>query len=115
VVIPLVVLALAAGHPLPMPSRSLNGNDLRDLFSPSDYPPEARLNHWEGSVVLDLIVEPTGVVKKCHVVKSSGHPLLDDQTCWVFINRARYRPDTDADGHPIQTILRTPPVTWSVF
>ena len=64
---------------------------------------------------MDLIVSPQGNVVKCHVVESSGHPLLDNRTCWIFTNRAHYRPDKDASGNPIQTILRTPPVTWSDF
>jgi|KBSMisStaDraftv2_1062788.scaffolds.fasta_scaffold06559_2 protein TonB len=113
--VPLLALAMLAGHPAPTPSRALKNSDLRGLFSQKDYPLEARLNHWEGTVVMDLIVNPAGKVIKCHVVETSGHPLLDNQTCWIFTNRARYRPDMDASGHPVQTILRTPPVTWRDF
>jgi TonB family protein len=112
---PLILLALVTGSPGSAPVRELKPNELRALFSPNDYPLEARLNRWEGATVVELMVNSSGEPIKCHIVKSSGHPLLDNKACWVLTNRARYRPVKDEAGKPVQTTFKVPPITWSAF
>src|SRR4051812_42662352 len=80
---PLILLALVTGSPGSAPVRELKPNELRALFSPNDYPLEARLNRWEGATVVELMVNSSGEPIKCHIVKSSGHPLLDNKALGI--------------------------------
>jgi periplasmic protein TonB len=43
-----------------------------------DYPIEARRQHQQGAVTLALYINTLGSLDKVEVVKSSGHPLLDE-------------------------------------
>jgi protein TonB len=83
------------------------------LFHADDYPLEARTKGWQGAVVADVTVNTNGRVDKCDVVQSSGYKLLDDTTCQILIERARFRPARDKNGNPVADVLRTPPVTWA--
>jgi periplasmic protein TonB len=42
------------------------------------YPPEARLNGWEGRVVVRLTIHEDGRISDVSVQKSSGHEVLDE-------------------------------------
>jgi TonB family protein len=42
------------------------------------YPPSARRRHLVGTVQLEIIIAPSGVITKADVVASSSHPLLDE-------------------------------------
>lgn len=48
-----------------------------DLNPPFEYPQLARRRHWEGTVILDVLVDETGSVAELNVARSSGHSLLD--------------------------------------
>ena len=84
------------------------------IFSYEDYPAEALLNRWEGSVIADLTVNERGAVAACHIIKSSGHEVLDEATCKLLIERARFKPATDKDGKPIKDMYRTPSIEWRI-
>jgi protein TonB len=84
----------------------------RTIFSRDDYPLEAVRHGWEGDVIADLTVSPTGQVSSCKIIESSGHPVLDDATCQLLIKRARFTPATDINGSPTEGHFRTPPVHW---
>ena len=86
----------------------------RAIFSRDDYPPEALRHRWEGTVVADLTVGEFGGVCACKIVKSSGHKALDDGTCDLLIQRARFKPPKDKDGNPVTVIERTPPIEWRI-
>lgn len=45
---------------------------------PPTYPTIARRRRWEGTVVLGIDCDATGVVRRVTVVRSSGHEVLDD-------------------------------------
>src|ERR1041384_893254 len=64
-----------------------------------DYPPEALRNHRQGSVVAELTVSPQGRATECRIVRSSGHKVLDDATCDLMIQRARFSPARDSQGN----------------
>lgn len=108
-----VILALAQititgppppGPPPPQPKRY--------IFSGYDYPPEAVTNHWQGTVVVDLVVGADGSPKSCATIKSSGHPLLDDTTCGLLMSRGKFTPETDKNGRAIESHFRPPSVKW---
>jgi protein TonB len=42
------------------------------------YPPMARMNNWQGKVVLKFVVTEDGTVESLEVVQSSGHAVLDE-------------------------------------
>lgn len=42
------------------------------------YPPMARMNNWQGKVVLKFVVKEDGTVENLEVVQSSGHTVLDE-------------------------------------
>lgn len=42
------------------------------------YPPMARMNNWQGKVVLKFVVTADGTVENLQVVQSSGHAVLDE-------------------------------------
>ena len=86
----------------------------RLLFTIDDYPPEALRNKWHGTVVADLTVNTEGHVTACSIVRSSGHPILDQRTCEVLTTRATFRPWTDAKGKPVEKHIRTPKIVWNL-
>jgi protein TonB len=80
---------------------------LRGSISNSDYPQSARLAKVGGSVSVLFTVEKDGRVNGCRVVRSSGNADLDSTTCRLIEQRFVYKPGTDAQGRPVQTVLRT--------
>jgi periplasmic protein TonB len=47
------------------------------LNPPPTYPPAARQRHYQGTVLLDVLVDEGGKVGELRVARSSGHHLLD--------------------------------------
>jgi len=82
--------------------------------APTDYPPEALKNGWEGDVIADLTISPRGRVSACRIVQTSGHKDLDDATCSLLIKRSIFKPATDSRGKPVEDHYRTPPIKWRV-
>lgn len=55
-----------------------------------NYPRIAKREHWEGTTLLRVLVEPSGKPGTTKVAKSSGHDLLDDAATeavmsWTFV------------------------------
>jgi protein TonB len=67
--------------------------------SDNDYPAQALRDHIEGEVGFVLTVGADGVPTQCEVSGSSGNADLDQTTCTLMMERARFHPATDADGH----------------
>jgi TonB family protein len=97
----------------PETARSAKG-DLRAIFSADDYPASAQANGEEGTVQAELRVDTTGRVSRCEVIRSSGHPSLDDATCKILEKRARFIPAHDSGGNPVISTVTTPPVRWEL-
>jgi len=93
-------------------STTASAGQPRPLITPDDYPSEAVSNHWQGNVVVDVTISPKGRVTACRVAKSSGHQILDDTTCKVVSQRARFKPATDQQGNAIETHLTLSPIGW---
>jgi len=66
-----------------------------------DYPRQLANAGIGGVVGIMFRVEPTGLVSRCTVTRSSGVPELDALTCRLIVQRFRYRPSTDRYGRPI--------------
>ena len=59
----------------------------RRIIELRHYPSTARLNGWEGKVVLKVSIRQDGQLKDVEVVKSSGHESLD-QAAMEAVRRA---------------------------
>jgi TonB family protein len=64
------------------------------------YPRRAREAGLEGEVVIEVTVDRSGKAAGTNVVRSSGHPLLDDAAIHA-VNESAYRPAID-NGEPIE-------------
>ena len=82
------------------------------LLSADDYPAEAVAKRLEGSVMVELKISKEGGVSGCSIVKSSGHRILDDRTCQIFTERARFVPAKDQYGRPMEDVYQTPLISW---
>lgn len=66
-----------------------------------DYPPRASATEQQGTAQIELAVGPSGVPTGCRIQISSGHSILDQASCSVWMRRARFAPATDAKGQAI--------------
>lgn len=48
------------------------------------YPAQARMNHWEGKVVVEAVIREDGVVVALSIAESSGRPVLDQEAMAVM-------------------------------
>ena len=58
------------------------------------YPKRALAAKEEGLVGFRVTLDSKGDVKDCRVTQSSGHPLLDQETCNVITLHAVFKPDS---------------------
>jgi protein TonB len=67
-----------------------------------DYPAAIQRN-WPrgGRVFVRVRVQPDGKVSQCDVMRSFGDKTVDQWTCSLVLQRAVFRPATDANGKPI--------------
>lgn len=43
------------------------------------YPQQARINHWEGKVILRAVIREDGELLDLDIARSSGHSVLDEE------------------------------------
>jgi len=108
------ILAYAAALQAPAAKPVQGGANVPTVFSYDDYPEEAVRNGWQGDVVVEVTVSADGLPTDCDIVRSSGHKVLDDATCRIVIRRARFKPATDPNGHPIADRVIIPPIRWRI-
>jgi protein TonB len=99
----------AAAHPLPPRPAGRPG----DWASDDDYPVAALRDNAEGNVGFLLTIGPDGLPTKCEVIQSSGNADLDNTTCIVLLQRARFNPATDANGNPTNGTFRST-IRWRI-
>ena len=66
--------------------------DRSSWFRQKDYPSEAKRNEQRGRVSIRLSIDRKGVPRECSVTGSSGFPSLDQATCNLALERARFYP-----------------------
>lgn len=64
----------------------------------NDYPVNALRNMEQGSTGFALTIDQRGRVASCLITESSGSLDLDEATCRLVADRARFQPATDAKG-----------------
>ena len=92
------VIAAAPATPLPW-------------YTFDDYPQKAFDREWKGAATFDVLVAPDGSPTNCTITHSTGYDVLDRQTCWVAMHRARFTPARGPDGGPVYGIYRSQ-VVW---
>ena len=71
-----------------------------------DYPRSAVEARSQGITYVRFTVGRDGRIKDCAVTRSSGHRELDDVTCRLILRRFRYVPARDAEGRPVEEVVR---------
>jgi TonB family protein len=99
-VVALLLTTSAAPPPEPGPALTPPGK-LAELFSDEDYPQAALRMHEQGKVDFRLDIDSAGAVARCTVTHSSGSASLDETTCRLLQQRARFRPARDSDGNAV--------------
>ena len=88
----------------------------------SDYPKAALRQEQEGRVLVSYTVTAMGRAKECRIMRSSGHPALDEASCRIVDTRYVLEPARDEDGRAVPLLVsqwivwemeppETPPVT----
>jgi TonB family protein len=81
------------------------------VYSPQPrYPYEARLNRWEGTLSLELLVRSDCTVRRAKVVQTSGHPLLDRCAVEAFLQWRFKAGIADHLRIPVTYSLRCPKI-----
>lgn len=92
---------IAAGPATPLP-----------WYTFDDYPMKAFEREWQGTAAMTLLIGTDGRPHSCTIDKSSGYDILDRQTCWVALKKARFTPARGPDGTPAYGVYRSQ-VRWS--
>jgi protein TonB len=67
------------------------------------YPPRALAAHEEGAVGFKVTIDRNGTVTGCEVTRSSGHPLLDQETCTLITLNAEFQPEQGLSTSQVRT------------
>lgn len=78
-----------------------------------EYPSGPLSRKEEGRLVMRLSINAQGRVSACEVTETSGYAELDERTCELLRQRARYQPGTDASGQRVDTTM-TLGFTWNL-
>jgi TonB family protein len=97
----LALIALTGGSVDAAKPRATRAIALAGIFRHDDYPADALRDRAQGKTEVDLVVNPLGRISGCVVTQSSGSPSIDQRTCTVLRERARYVPARDAKGTPV--------------
>lgn len=81
-------------------SDAVPGRDRLRWITTDDYPTSLLRENVQGSVGISVTIGVDGRVRSCLVTQSSGNKQLDDTTCRLYTQRARFTPARDADGNP---------------
>lgn len=54
-----------------------------------------------GAAMVSLLVQPSGLPSNCRIVRSSGDPYVNSGLCPLIVERLRFRPALDDQGHPV--------------
>lgn len=74
------------------------------------YPKRALAAKEEGAVAFNVTLDSSGSVTGCEVTRSSGHQLLDEETCKLVTLNAVFKPDQSLG--PSQTKTYPGLITW---
>lgn len=93
----------AAPSSLPAAAQVQRSNNWDVLLSL--YPKRALEAKEQGTVAFSVSLDQEGSPTACHVTASSGHPLLDQETCNLVLMHALFKPVTDSNGNKVARTL----------
>ena len=88
---------VATYDPVSAKPRNNPGEWLRDR----DYKPSWVRRDYQGVAGFKLDIAASGKVTGCRVTSSTGHPELDEATCALIQDRARFEPARGSNGQPV--------------
>jgi protein TonB len=74
---------------------------MRQWFRDTEYPPEAWDHQKSGLTRVRGTIGTDGRVSDCVIIRGSGSLSLDETTCRLVEERARFMPARDAKGNPV--------------
>jgi protein TonB len=103
-----LLVAVAAGLVAVIPSLAHAANAAPDQNANWEalqkmYPPRALKAHEEGAVGFFVSLDSSGAVTKCMVTHSSGHLLLDQETCNIITLHAQFGHEKNVSPSQITT------------
>lgn len=66
----------------------------------SDYPDREMTNKIQGTVTFQLKIDSEGAVENCLILRSSDSAVLDERSCKLMRERAKFKPARDANDQP---------------
>jgi protein TonB len=90
--------ALPQPSPSFTPKRATPSNSSTRWITNDDYPRRALVDEVEGSASYRLVIGTNGKVSSCELTSPTGNRALDEATCRLISNRARFDPATDESG-----------------
>ena len=76
------------------------------------YPRRAMAAREEGAVGFKVTIDAKGTVTECQVTHSSGHSLLDQETCTLITLNAEFKPEAGLSGSQVRT--REGVIAWKL-
>ena len=76
------------------------------------YPRRALAAHEEGTVGFKVTIDKQGTVTGCQVTRTSGHALLDQETCTLITLNAEFQPEEGISGSQVRT--REGTISWKL-
>jgi TonB family protein len=77
------------------------------------YPARARAAGEQGLVGFTIRLDTAGQPTSCEVTHSSGHRLLDEETCSLVLTHAVFQAEKDAEGNKI-SVTREGVINWKI-
>ena len=114
-VIPLALPPIDAGPAMPTikPKVATPRNDPGRWVTDSDYRSSWINREWTGTARFSLEINASGRVTNCQITRSTGHNALDNATCQLIAERARFRPATDANGQAVSSTYSNA-ISWEL-
>lgn len=95
------------------PKRATPSNNSSSWITTNDYPRRPLIDGIEGLASYRLVIGTTGRVSSCELTSPTGNRALDDATCRLITNRARFDPATDESGAKVMGTY-TGSVRWEI-
>ena len=87
--------------------RARSRQNLPSYVRADDYPSGALSRNEQGQVLFELTVSPAGQVTGCQILRSSGSTELDDKTCQIMVQRARFYPARNGRNTAVPDVVRS--------
>lgn len=112
----MVFVGVAASLALAQPATATD-NEARNAANNEvvfkNYPARALAAREQGSVIFRVKLDRDGHPTECVVTGSSGHPLLDNETCNLILLHAEFKRMKDKDGRFVSPTLEGA-VNWKL-